>query len=91
MGQPERQEGVRGDVEVVRVTKTDINTKSQAHLLSCGTIRSSLPQQCHGRASPQEAATLPPEAGPWGGKVMGGRNRAFSFPDRLAISGSWAS
>lgn len=42
-------------------------------------------------ADPQEAATLPPEAGPWGGSVMGGRNSAFSLPDRLAISGSWAS
>lgn len=44
-----------------------------------------------GRADPQEAATLPPGAGPWGGNVMGGRNNAFSLPDKLAISGSWAS
>lgn len=34
-----------------------------------------------------EAAT-PPMPAPCGGSVMGGRNRAFSFPDMLAISGS---
>lgn len=49
------------------------------------------PAAAQGKANSQEAATLPPEAGPWGGSVMGGKNRAFSLPDRLAISGSWAS
>lgn len=49
------------------------------------------PAMVQARASTQEAATLPPAAGPCGGSVMGGRNRAFSLPDRLAISGSCAS
>lgn len=62
---------------------------SHKHLLSSGEQG---PWQWHTRKNKsQEAATLLPEAGPWGGSVMGGRNRAFNLPDRLAISGSCAS
>lgn len=76
---------------VVRSQKIDMEAKSQVCMfIILGNIKIFLRSVIR-KANPQEAATPPPEAGPWGGSVMGGRNSAFSLPDRLAISGSWAS